>query len=244
MTEAVEGIIIFEKDYGETSKILDIITDKYGLISVISKGCKTIKSPLRSVSSKLIHGTFHIYYKKDKLSLLKTVDVIDTYINLRSDLDKITYASMLLELSSQVIKQNSNPSIYDILKSALKKIDEGFDALVITDIVSLKYLEFLGVLPILDRCSKCGSPKGIVSLSTITGGYVCSKCLTNETKTSEKAIKLIRMLYYVDISKITNLNISDDVKLEIHSFLENYYEVYTGLYFKTKKMLGGMYERV
>ena len=100
MVEAVEGITVLERDYGETSKILTIITKEHGTISVISKGCKTTKSPLRSVSSKLIHGIFHIYYKEDKLSTLKSVDVVERYKNIYTDLKKISYASLLLELSS------------------------------------------------------------------------------------------------------------------------------------------------
>ncbi len=243
MQEAVEGIVVSEKDYGETSKILELVTKEHGLISVISKGCKTMKSPLRSVSAKLIYGVFHVYYKEGKLSILKTVDVLDNFKNIRLDLKKITCASMLLELTTQVIKQNNNKNIYDIFIAGLKKIDEDYDPIVITDIVSLKYLEYLGVMPVIDRCSKCGSSKA-VSLSVTLGGYVCSNCLTNEPKSSEKALKLIRMLYYVDISKISKLNISNDVKEEIHSFIENYYEMYTGIYFKTKKMMkvSEMYE--
>ena len=237
MVEALEGITVFEKDYGETSKILTIITKEHGTISVISKGCKTTKSPLRSVSSKLIHGVFHVYYKEGKLSTLKSVDVIDRYKNIYADLKMISYASLLLELSSQVIKQNDDSNIYDILNSALKKIDEGYDPMIISDIVSLKYLEYLGVMPSLDACSICGSNKSISTLSSDAGGYVCNNCRTNEPIVSEKAIKLVRMFYYVDIAKISKLDISDNVKLEIHNFIDRYYDRYTGIYFKTKKLL-------
>ncbi len=237
MVESLEGIIVYEKDYSETSKILDIITDKYGLISVISKGCKTMKSPLRSVSTKLIHGVFHLYYKKDKLSILKSVDVIDNYKNIISDFSKVSYASYLIELVTQVIKQNDNKLIYKILISALKKIDEGFNPIVISDIVSLKYLEYLGVMPNLDSCARCGSVNSIATLSSDAGGYLCNKCVLNEPIVSAKAIKLVRLFYYVDIEKIDKLSISDEVILEIHNFIDRYYDRYTGLYFKTKKFL-------
>ena len=43
----VEGIIIDEKPYGETSKILNIITKDKGVIGVLAKGAKRLKSPLR-----------------------------------------------------------------------------------------------------------------------------------------------------------------------------------------------------
>ena len=62
----VEGIILTSQDYGETSKIINVITKQYGIIGMIVKGCKNIKSPLRSTTDKLTYGKFYIYYKKDK----------------------------------------------------------------------------------------------------------------------------------------------------------------------------------
>ena len=45
------------------------------------------------------------------------------------------------------------------------------------------------------------------------------------------------MLKYVDISKITKINISDEVKNEINNFIDDYYDRYTGLYLKSKEFL-------
>lgn len=233
----VEGIIASETNYGETSKIINVITKEKGLIGIMAKGCKNIKSPLRSVTSKLTYGTFIIYYKEDKLSTLKEVSVLNSFKNLKKDISGISYAAYMLELSEGVIKQSKNPKIFDLLVESLTKIDEGFDPLVIMNILELKYLDFLGVMPILDGCAICGNTHGIVTLSSYRGGYVCDKCYTNEKMVSEKTIKLIRMFYYVDISKISKLDISRESKNEINMFLDDYYSRYTGLYLKSKKFI-------
>ncbi len=235
--EEVTGIIVNETNYGETSKILNVITKEKGLISVMAKGCKNLKSPLRSVSSKLTYGTFIIYYKENKISTLKEVSVLDNFKNLKKDITSISYAAYMLELSEGVIKQNNDPRIFDLLIQSLKKIDEDFDPLVIMNILELKYLEFLGVMPIIDSCAMCGKKTGIVTLSSYRGGYVCKDCYTNETMVSDKTIKLIRMFYYVDISKITKLDISPKSKNEINLFLDDYYSRYTGLYLKSKSFI-------
>lgn len=235
--EEVEGIIIDEKSYSETSKLLYIITKEHGYISVLSKGCKNIKSPLRSVSTRLTYGKFIIYYKEGKLSTLKEVSVINLFKNIKKDISRISYASYLLELSGGVIKQNNNEIIFTNLINALIKIDEGFDPLVIMNILELKYLELLGVMPVIDECALCGKKTGIVTLSSYRGGYVCDRCYTNENIVSDKTIKLIRMFYYVDISKISALDISEKCKNEINKFLDDYYSRYTGLYLKSKKFI-------
>lgn len=235
--EEVEGIIVGETSYGETSKIINVITKDKGLIGIMAKGCKSIKSPLRSVTSKLTYGTFIIYYKEGKLSTLKEVSVINSFKNLKKDISGISYATYILELSEGVIKQSKNTKIFDLLIESLIKIDEGFDPLVIMNILELKYLDYLGVMPVLDGCAICGNKHGIVTLSSYRGGYVCDKCYTNEKMVSEKAIKLIRMFYYVEISKISKLDISRKTKNEINMFLDDYYSRYTGLYLKSKKFI-------
>ncbi len=238
MIEIVEGIVVSEKAYGETSKIIQVFTKKYGIIGMMVKGCRTLKSPLRSVTEKLSYGNFTIYYKKDKLSILSEVNIINPWKNLKKDIEKLTYASFLIELSEQVVKQTSlHTTVYALLIESLKKIDEGFDPLVIMNIMELKYLDYLGVLPVLDSCASCFRKTGIITLSSDKGGYLCSKCRTNEPIISKKAIQLVRMYYYVDISKIEKLEVSNSVKKEINDFLDQYYERYTGLYLKSKNFV-------
>ena len=82
----VEGIILTSQDYRETSKIINVITKEYGIISMIAKGCKSIKSNLRSATDKLTYGKFYVYYKKDKLSILSNVDIIDNFKSIKKDI--------------------------------------------------------------------------------------------------------------------------------------------------------------
>ena len=70
MIKTIKGIVISETPYKESSKILNVLTED-GIIGVISKGCKNIKSPLRIISNKLSLNEFVIYYHEDSLSTLK-----------------------------------------------------------------------------------------------------------------------------------------------------------------------------
>lgn len=233
----VKGIIVSDTNYSESSKILNVITNEYGKIGVLSKGCRNLKSNLRSVSMKLTYGYFHIYYKENGLSTLIGVDIIDEFLNIKKDLKKIGYVTYLMDLTNQMLKEANSFEIFPILESALLKINSGFDPIIITNIVELKYLSFLGVMPILDKCAICGSNQNIVTISSDYGGYICANCYKDEYIVDEKTTKLIRMFYYVDISKIKELNINDRNKQEINKFLECYYERYTGLYLKSKDFL-------
>ena len=236
-TLKVKGIVITDTNYSESSKILNIMTKEKSLIGVISKGCRNYKSKLRSTSSKLTYGYFYINYKENSLSNLLEVDIIDELKTIKTDLKKIGYTTYLVDLARQVMKQNDNDKIFDILEASLLKIEKGFDPSLITNIAELKYLSYLGVKPILDKCSTCGNTKDIVTVNSDAGGYICKNCYTNEYITDEKTLKLLRMFDFLDISKIKELNILDKNKKEINKFLEDYYTKYTGLYLKSKDFL-------
>ena len=233
----VEGIVISETPYSESSKIINVLTKEYGTIGMMAKGAKKLKSNLRSGTNKLSYGTFHIYYKSNGLSTLTGVDIINNFKNIITDIEKVSFAYYITELASQVMKHEYNKEVFNILISSLLKINEGYDAAVITNILELKMLDYLGVRPIIDECASCGSKANIITISGDRGGYICKNCRQNEYIVSDKAIKLIRMFYYVDISKISKLSISDNVKKELDMFINEYYDRYTGLYLKSKSFI-------
>lgn len=235
--ESFEGIILSETNYSESSKILNVLTDKFGLIGIMSKGCRKMKSKLRGVSRKLIYGTFNVYYKEKGLSTLISIDVINSFSKTLMDLEKISYASFMIDLTYQVVKQNDSNEIFNLLKNTLIKLEEGLDPLVLTNILEIKLLDYLGITPNIDSCSSCGSTKQIVTLSSDQGGYICKDCYQNEPLVSEKTIKIIRMYYYVDISSISKLDVSREVTKEINTFLDDYYDRFTGLYIKSKNFI-------
>ena len=208
---------------------------------MIAKGCKSPKSMLRSCTDKLTYGKFYIKYKENKLSILNNFDSYSNFKNIKSDFNKLGFTMYLLNLSYQVAKENFNENIYYNLVDALKKIDDGINPLVMTNILELKFLTFLGVEPILDRCSICMNQNNIIGLSTSKGGLVCSNCFQNDMLVDEKVIKLIRLYYYIDIKKIDSFNVDKKFVNDINRFIDDYYEKYTGLYLNGKKIVADIF---
>lgn len=233
----VKGLVLNETNYSDSSKILNVLTSEYGLVGIISKGCRNLKSKLRGSSRKLVYGNFHFYYKENALSTLISIDVISDYPKTVMNLENVVYASYLLDLTRQVVKQSKDKDILTLIIAALDKIEDGLNPAVITNILELKYLDFLGVSPIVTGCAVCGKTTNIVSLSPTAGGFICKDCYQNEGYYSDKAIKLLQMYYYVDLEKITKIDVNPKVNEEINKFLEDYYDRYTGIYLNSKKML-------
>lgn len=239
MLKKVEGIIIKETNFGETSKIINILT-KDGIIGVMAKGAKSIKSPLRSFTLTLTYAEFNIYYHEDRLSTLKSADVINDFATIKKDITLISYMTYLCDLASQVMKQNNNPDIYKMLISSLNKINNGLNPVIISNIYELKLLDYLGVGINFNECAKCGNNTDIITIDPDIGGYICKNCYENEIIYDDKTLKMLRMYYLVDINSISDLKISDVVINNINYFINTYYDRYTGLYLKSKKFLEEM----
>ena len=237
MQKKVEGIIFSTVDYKESSKIINIFTKEEGIIGVIAKGSKNIKNPLRATTSILSYGEFHLNYYENRVSTLIEVDIIDNFKEIRKDIYKTNYAIFLLELATQVYKQGRNKNIYELLIAGLKKINEGYDTSVITNIIELKLLENLGIKPNLNSCVNCKNKNDIVTMSSYRGGYICKKCVGEEHIYNLKTLKLITMFYYLDLKKIKKIEISEPIKKELNLFINDYYERYSGLYLKSKDFL-------
>ena len=237
MIRKVTGIVISTVDYKESSKIVNIFTEDEGIIGVLSKGCKTMKSKLRAVSTPLSQGTFYLRQYGSGMSLLTEVDLEISYKEIRKDIFKQNYALFLLDLASLVYRHGKQKQIYSLLISALAKIEEGYDAEVITNIVELQLLKYLGIQPELSCCVSCGNKEDIITISSYKGGYLCKRCVGGEFVYSLKMIKLIKMLSLVDLDKVKRIDIRDDVKKEISIFIDDYYDRYSGLYLKSRDIL-------
>jgi len=237
MIREFEGIILSETPYGESSKIINVLTKDAGLIGIMAKGAKKIKSKLRVGTEKFTIGKFNVYYHENKLSTLVSADILEPLKNIKTDIIKIGYLTYICELVYQTVKQNTSNEIYKILISAILKIENGLEPDVITNILEIKMLEYLGVGIDFDKCIKCGDNTHIITISGDAGGYLCSECREKEIIYDEKTIKMFRAYYYVDIDSIKELKISKEVAENINRILSDYYERFTGLYLKSKEFL-------
>ena len=233
----VEGLVLKETNYSESSKILSVFTKDYGIISIMSKGCRSLKSKLRGISNKLVYANFYIYYKKDGISTLKDADVVDSLKNIMLNIENISYATYILDLTEQVYKHSGSKDIFPLLISTLKKINEGYDPFVLTSIYELKLLDYLGIRPNVDSCSICGNTKSIITISIPDGGFICQNCYHGGKIYNDQIIKLVRMFIYLDINNITKISLKDQTKKELSLFIEEYYDSLSGVYLKSKDFL-------
>ena len=241
MLVKTKGIVLKETPYSETSKVLNVLTSDYGLIGILSKGCKNMKSKLRGISNKMVYAEFTIKYKETGLSTLTEGNYINSFKNIFNDIKKANYSFYLMDLVYQIVSENNNKNLFPLLEQGLIKINDGLSPELISNIIELKLLKYLGVNLNLSNCVLCNSPD-IFNLDIDNGGVICKNCYHEGYVFNNKTIKLLSLMEQLDLSKITNLEITDEsVFMEVNDFLHEYYSTYTGLYLHDKKKFNKMF---
>lgn len=237
MEVEVEGIILKETLYSETSKVLQAITKEYGLVSIIAKGSSSLKSALRPLSLPFLYAKFLINYKENKLSVLKGGKIIKLYGSDIKDIKFYAYMSYLCELTYKVLSENNNKEIFNILKSGLDKMSEGLSYQVIKNIIEFKYLDYLGITPDFSMCQKCFESKTSYAIDGKIGGYVCKDCYKNEIKIPDNFINILNRYKNVKINDIKEIKITKENEKIVNTFLKEYYESFSAVYLNSTKLL-------
>ena len=140
-----------------------------------------------------------------------------------------------MDLTSQVIKENNDKELFNLLVPALIKINDGLSPELISNIVEIKLLDYLGVSLNLDSCVNCGNKSNLITIDITSGGVICKDCYKEGYIMNDKALHLMSLLKKVDINKLEKLEITDDdIFKEIDKFIYEYYSSYTGIYLKKK----------
>ena len=246
MLVKTEGIVIRNRDYGEGNKIITIFSLELGKIAMMARGAKKPKSRLSSSSQLFTYGSYLIHKGTGANSMgsLSQGEIIESFRDLRQDLAKTAYASYFVELLDKLIEDGErSPSLFRLLHKALQYVNEGKDAEIIARLYEIKLLSISGYRPELDKCVHCSGIDEIHSFSVMEGGFICNRCLTfdpRHTVLQPAVIKILRLLYHVDIERIGNINVKKETKDQICRLLWSFMDHHTPLRLKSRSFIEQM----
>ncbi len=238
-----EGIVIRTTDYGENNKIVTLYTREWGKVGVMARGAKKPSSRLASITQPFTYG-YYLVQRSNGLGGLQQGEIIKTMRGIREDIFLTAHASYIVELTDKATEDKKpNPYLFELLYQTLHFMNEGLDLDILTFIYEMKMLQVLGLHPVLDRCSACGSTDGQFSFSIREGGFLCHRCLpidAHHLKISQSTVKLLRIFYYFDLNRLGKIDVKDETKAEIKKIITTYYDEYSGLSLKSKRFLNQM----
>lgn len=151
---------------------------------------------------------------------LNSCETIELFYNIRTDLDKLTYASYITKIISDVTTENQNS--YNTLKLFLNTLytisETDKDLEFVTSVFKLRILKILGFLPNVNCCTTCGTKENITHFSIIDNGIKCEACSKQDTgaiKISEPTLNALKYIMKADPKKIFSFMLSENCLKEL-----------------------------
>lgn len=236
---SVKGLNVRETDVGESDKIITLVTEEYGLMTVTGKGVRSLRSK-NMVSCQPFAYANYVLRMSKKYFYIEETELIDCFFGLRSDLDKLSLAAYVCDVCCSCSVENQpDPELLQLTLNTLyavankdiplKKIKAAFE---------FRCAAVCGFCPDLSHCDRCGKEShNKMYLDVMNGRLLCGDCKPFTEKEemmedngtarlyyllSEGVLSAMR--YIVDCSpgKFLSFNVDEDDMYLLSQYCEGY----------------------
>lgn len=157
----------------------------------------------------------YLMYKGTNTYHINSVEPIEVFYNIRTDLDKLKYAVHINKIIQDVTHENQN--CYNILQLLLNTLytisetDKNLD--LVLSIFKMRLLTILGFTPNIKECVNCKEKENLQKFSIKDSGFKCEVCSRQDKSTitmSESTKNAIKYTVTAPAKKIYSFNIKDE----------------------------------
>ena len=154
-------------------------------------------------------------YKSSNTYSINSCETIEVFYNIRTDLDKLNYASYITKIVNDVTTENQNT--YKVLQLFLiSETDK--DLSLINSVFVLRLLSIIGFRPNIEECISCKDKDKLTHFSFKDSGFKCLQC----SKQDKGAIEIsgttkdaIRYIILANSKKIFSFDVPQDSVKEL-----------------------------
>ncbi|WP_042275585.1 DNA repair protein RecO [[Clostridium] dakarense] len=226
-----QGIVLKAVRYEENDVILTLFTRKLGKVAALAKGAKRNKSSFLS-SSQLFSYSNYTLKKQGNMYRVSQSDIIKSFYDISYDIDAFSYATYITKLvEGSTLENQTNNRLFVLLAQTLHLYTQNdVDKQFITRAFEIKFLDYIGFKPVVNRCSSCGSEdlnKPVFNVDE--GGILCGICsehTENNLKIDVTTVKLMEYILSNDILKCSKAKVSKYITYELGKILNKYLNTY------------------
>lgn len=179
-----EAIVINSIDFLEYDKLITLYTRQMGKVRAVVKGARKPTSKLAASIELFTHLNVTLFGKRPReLYRLTQTEIIQFHHRLRDNVDRLSYASLFIELLNRTAGENEpEPELFELSIHFLTEIETNPELISTSLIYLIKLLQIAGFAPHLAGCVVCKKPVSYqkklqpVLFSVEKGGLVCSQC--------------------------------------------------------------------
>lgn len=177
MKKTVDGLVLRERPYGESDKLLTVLCADEGQMTLMAKGARSVKSKMLPICRAFCYSNFE-YYERGDMRWVSGGSVNDSF-SFGDDLVGFSLASYVAQVALDITGEAAEA--HDILRMTLNTLYAIEKKLRPYDQIKAVYEWFAvnisGLEPDLSVCSACmKTTEGDMWLDVMNGLIVCDKC--------------------------------------------------------------------
>lgn len=219
-----QAIVLNKKKFSDSSLICNLFSEKYGKVSIIAKGARSIKNQNGATLEPLNHIDLVYYYKsKRNIQLFKEGSIIKKHYNISDNYSKSLHGLIILDIVNFTSYTESPCDIiFRLIKSTLYYIDKTPEDKIIYYYLffNLQLLIYLGYQPVFNYCSLCDNQIESGVFNNQIGQIVCNKCSAGKIIINNQSLKIIKKISKTHIKNLEKQIIaSKKVLIDIQKYL-------------------------
>lgn len=236
MQLTVKGLVIKENSFGESNRVISVLTATHGVIRCFAHGAKSIKNKKSAGTSLLCYSEFSLTKTKDTYRV-DDASVIDMFFDLRSDIESMTLAQYFCELFGALTPEETDSQMFLrlILNSLNFLCNKKRNIYLIKAATELRMAVLCGYMPDLVACNECAAFENDIMFFNLSDGVLfCPNCRHTQFDNvvlSKTLLAAMRHITYCDFSKLYNFDMPLSALKELSNITEKFLIVQTELHF-------------
>jgi DNA repair protein RecO (recombination protein O) len=227
-TYRTQAIVLGHIEYGEADRILKLFTYELGKISAIAKGIRKIRS--RKAGHLEPFTRVNLFLAKGRnLDIVTQAETVDSYIGLRDDLERVAFASYIVEVLDRfTYEEGQNTSMFRLLADTLSRLEHQDNLETVIHYYEVRMLDLLGFRPQLFECIDCGRqilPEDQY-FSPLVGGVICPHCGGSRSeawKVDQDVLRYLRHLQRSKWEQVKNIIIPSAIESGLAELIERHF---------------------
>ena len=180
----------------------------------------------------------YLLYKSSNTYSINSCETIEVFYNIRTDLDKLNYASYITKIINDITTENQNTyKVLQLFLNTLYMISEtGKDLNLIKSVFMIRTLSIIGFRPRIDECTNCKEKDDLKYFSFRDSGLKCLECAKQDkgaieiSSTTKDALRYIiladsKKIYSFDVPKDSIKELEIISKIYLQEKLEKEYKL-------------------
>ena len=220
-----KGIVLREVKYRDNDKLLTVLTEDLGKITVLSFGSRSVKGKNAATSQVFAYSELTIVKKGERFTL-ETSDPIEIFYALRGDIKKLALAQYFVQLTDFVTYEGEEKTqiLYLLCNCLFALCRTGKDLKQIKAAFELKALCHSGYAPQTGVCFSCGSCEKLY-FSFGAGTSFCANCSKDKEDLTPLNASVINAMNFIKDSaepKLLSFLLSEENLLLLSTISERY----------------------